>query len=87
MEDNVILAVFRLCARPVYNGGNGKDHWAYTSMVLYGPGHFKGNRVAGATTQDGQDATRVDPNDIFGSTYSDADQSKTRIRPRISIRR
>ena len=82
MEDNVIIAISSdFARRPVYNGGNGKDHWAYTSMVLYGPGHFKGNRVAGGTTQDGQDATRVDPNDIFGSTYSDADQSKTRIRP------
>lgn len=34
---------------PGYNGGNGKDHWAITSVLLMGRG-VTGNRVLGETT-------------------------------------
>jgi uncharacterized protein (DUF1501 family) len=33
---------------PYYNAGNGKDHWAVTSMLVAGPG-ISGGRVLGAT--------------------------------------
>lgn len=33
---------------PYYNAGNGKDHWAVTSMMVSGPG-LAGGRVFGAT--------------------------------------
>jgi len=33
---------------PYYNAGNGKDHWAVTSMLVAGPG-ITGGRVLGAT--------------------------------------
>lgn len=34
---------------PMYNSGNGKDHWSVGSMLLLSP-HIQGNRVIGATT-------------------------------------
>jgi uncharacterized protein (DUF1501 family) len=33
---------------PYYNAGNGKDHWAVTSMLVAGPG-ITGGRVVGST--------------------------------------
>lgn len=44
---------------PAYNMGNGKDHWAITSMMLMGDG-IKGDRVIGATDE-GHNALKIDP--------------------------
>ncbi|MBM4359227.1 MAG: DUF1501 domain-containing protein [Deltaproteobacteria bacterium] len=34
---------------PMYNDGNGKDHWSVGSMLLLSVDHIKGNRVIGGT--------------------------------------
>ena len=44
---------------PGYNMGNGKDHWAITSMMMMGDG-IKGDRVIGATDE-GHNALKIDP--------------------------
>lgn len=44
---------------PGYNDGNGKDHWAITSMMLMGDG-IKGDRVIGGTDE-GHNALKIDP--------------------------
>lgn len=44
---------------PAYNMGNGKDHWAITSMMLMGDG-IKGDRVIGGTDE-GHNALKIDP--------------------------
>jgi hypothetical protein len=44
---------------PAYNMGNGKDHWAITSMMLMGDG-IKGDRVIGGTDP-GHNALKIDP--------------------------
>ncbi|MEM8606229.1 MAG: DUF1501 domain-containing protein [Myxococcota bacterium] len=44
---------------PGYNGGNGKDHWPISSMMMMGPG-IPGNRVIGAT-DDRHGILTVDP--------------------------
>ncbi|MEM7436440.1 MAG: DUF1501 domain-containing protein [Myxococcota bacterium] len=47
---------------PGYNGGNGKDHWPISSMMMMGPG-IPGNRVIGAT-DDRHGILTVDPNTL-----------------------
>lgn len=60
LGDKVVFVVGSDFARtPAYNGGNGKDHWAYTSMFTLGT-PTGGQRVVGATT-DSQGITRVKP--------------------------
>ncbi|MDH3726686.1 MAG: DUF1501 domain-containing protein [Myxococcales bacterium] len=44
---------------PGYNGGNGKDHWPISSMMMMGPG-IPGNRVIGGT-DDRHGPLLVDP--------------------------
>ena len=44
---------------PYYNGGDGKDHWTITSMLVMGA-NVAGNRVIGATDS-AFNALRVDP--------------------------
>jgi hypothetical protein len=47
MEDEVVVVVCSEMGRtPLLNGSNGKDHWAYTSSLLFGPG-IEQNRVIG----------------------------------------
>lgn len=47
MEDETVVVVCSEMGRtPLRNGSNGKDHWAYTSALLFGPGIAQ-NRVIG----------------------------------------
>lgn len=59
---------------PGYNGGNGKDHWAFTSVLLMGSG-IPGNKVIGVT-DDGHSPLPLDP-----ATLQPA-QSGIRIEPK-----
>lgn len=44
-----------------YNNDNGKDHWAHTSMMVWGSSnHFNGDRVVGGTDNE-QRSRRVNP--------------------------
>ena len=45
---------------PGYTGGDGKDHWPISSMMMMGPG-IPGNRVIGAT-DDRHGPLLIDPN-------------------------
>ena len=54
---------------PGYNGGNGKDHWPVTSMMMMGPG-IPGNRVIGATDER-HGIRRLDP--VSFADVGDAD--------------
>lgn len=47
---------------PGYNGGNGKDHWSITSMMLMGKG-IPGDTVIGKTT-DRHNPYNIDPNTL-----------------------
>ncbi len=59
-EGDVVVVVGSDFGRtPVYNDGNGKDHWPVTSMVALGAG-IRGNRVIGGSTPDFR-ARAVDP--------------------------
>jgi len=60
--DNLIIVMGSDFGRTnKYNNDNGKDHWAHTSMMVWGgPAHFAGNRVAGAT-DDMQRSLAVNP--------------------------
>ncbi|MDP6947089.1 MAG: DUF1501 domain-containing protein, partial [Myxococcota bacterium] len=52
LSDSVVVMVSSDFSRtPTYNGNNGKDHWPYTSMMLYGPGRIPGGRLLGATDE------------------------------------
>lgn len=56
VRDNVVITVGSDFGRtPRYNDGNGKDHWAITSMMVMGNINgtpIPGNRVVGETTYD-----------------------------------
>jgi hypothetical protein len=57
--DEVVLVLMSEMGRtPKINGGNGKDHWPYTSVLLAG-GAVRGNQVVGST-DDKLIATSVD---------------------------
>ncbi len=47
LADEVVVIVMSEMGRtPLLNGGNGKDHWPYTSVMITGPG-VTGDRVVG----------------------------------------
>jgi hypothetical protein len=46
-DETVVVMVSEMGRTPLLNGSNGKDHWAYTSALLFGPGIAQ-NRVIGA---------------------------------------
>ncbi len=54
IADNLIIVMASDFARTnKYNEDNGKDHWAHTSMMIWGaPQFISGNRVVGATNDD-----------------------------------
>lgn len=55
---NIVIVVGSDFGRtPMYNDGNGKDHWSISSMLFMGKG-ITGNRVIGATDE-GQNALTV----------------------------
>jgi uncharacterized protein (DUF1501 family) len=63
IADQLIVAVGSDFGRtPGYNGGNGKDHWSITSMMLMGRG-IPGNKVIGETT-DRHRAIELDPQSL-----------------------
>lgn len=45
-QETIVCVVSEMARTPLLNGSNGKDHWAYTSALLFGPG-IAGNRVIG----------------------------------------
>jgi uncharacterized protein (DUF1501 family) len=57
---------------PYYNAGNGKDHWAVTSMLVSGPGIT--GRVLGATDAQFRPL-------LMGKSSLAPDASGTRLRP------
>lgn len=63
--DNLIIVMGSDFARTNrYNNDNGKDHWAHTSMMVWGgPAHFQGNRTVGATDNE-QRSRRINPNTL-----------------------
>lgn len=46
-DETVVVVLSELGRTPLLNAQLGKDHWPYTSMMLWGPG-IGGNRVVGA---------------------------------------
>ncbi len=77
LQDKVVVMISSDFARtPNYNGGNGKDHWPYTSMIVLGAG--VPSRVVGATTMS-QNALRVNPDTL--DVLPDDDSSGVRIEP------
>jgi hypothetical protein len=49
-DEVVIVAMSELGRTPRLNGGGGKDHWPFTSVLVAGPG-VAGNQVIGGTDQ------------------------------------
>ena len=47
----VVVIQSEMGRRPIYNKGNGKDHWSIGSAMFLGPG-IQGNRVIGATDEE-----------------------------------
>ena len=47
----VVVIQSEMGRRPIYNRGNGKDHWSIGSAMFLGPG-IQGNRVIGATDEE-----------------------------------
>jgi uncharacterized protein (DUF1501 family) len=78
-ESVVVMVSSDFSRTPGYNQNNGKDHWPYTSMILYGPGRIPGGRLLGAT-DDNQNLLRVKPNDPT-IVVADDDPSGVRITP------
>lgn len=50
LDEVVVVAMSELGRTPRLNGGGGKDHWPFGSMMVAGPG-VNGGRVIGATDQ------------------------------------
>lgn len=48
INEVVLVMMSEMGRTPKLNGGNGKDHWPYTSMLVAGAG-IKGNQAVGAT--------------------------------------
>jgi uncharacterized protein (DUF1501 family) len=46
-DETVVVVLSEMARTPTYNGDFGRDHWSYTSMLLFGPGLDSG-RVVGA---------------------------------------
>jgi hypothetical protein len=57
-EETVVVVVSEMGRTPLRNGANGKDHWAYTSALLFGPGITQ-NRVIGGF-DDGFNGATID---------------------------
>lgn len=66
LDRTLILAASEMGRTPVLNGGNGKDHWPYTSAMLVGGG-VAGGRTLGGTDDTlagrGVDRASGDPDD------------------------
>lgn len=45
-EDTVVVVLSEMGRTPLHNGSGGRDHWPYTSAMLFGPG-LAGDRVVG----------------------------------------
>jgi hypothetical protein len=76
VADNLIIVVGSDFGRtPGYNGGNGKDHWSITSMLLMGKG-IPGNKVVGVTDE------RHSPLGLDPKTLKPAASGGIRIEPR-----
>lgn len=61
-DDLIVMVGSDFGRTPGYNSGNGKDHWAITSVMLMGRG-IAGNRVIG-TTDARHVPVKVDPNTL-----------------------
>lgn len=48
IDEVVVVALSEFGRTPLLNGGNGKDHWPFTSALVVGSG-VRGNQVVGAT--------------------------------------
>lgn len=60
LRDQLVVIVQSEMGRtPIYNNGNGKDHWSIGSIMFLGKG-IKGNRVIGATDEK-QFGVNLDP--------------------------
>lgn len=46
LDETVVVVLSELGRTPALNGGDGKDHWPYTSSLVIGPG-LAGDRVVG----------------------------------------
>ncbi len=57
-EETVVVVISEMGRTPLINGSLGKDHWPYTSVMLWGPG-VRGDRVIGSFDL-AQYGTRVD---------------------------
>jgi uncharacterized protein (DUF1501 family) len=66
-DDVVVLVVSEMGRTPALNGDNGKDHWPYTSALLWGPG-IAGDRQVGGF----DDTFQGRPVDLDGGGFSDA---------------
>jgi len=70
----VVVIQSEMGRRPLYNKGNGKDHWSIGSIMFLGAG-IKGNRVIGATDEK-QFLVPVDASTLALST-----ETGIRVRP------
>ena len=50
LDEVTIVATSELGRTPKFNGAMGRDHWPYTSMMVFGSG-VRGNRVIGSTDE------------------------------------
>lgn len=50
-EDTVVVVLSEMGRTPLHNGGGGRDHWPYTSALLWGPG-LHTDRVVGGHDED-----------------------------------
>jgi hypothetical protein len=57
-EETIVVVCSEMGRTPLRNGSNGKDHWAYTSALLFGPGIAQ-NRVIGGF-DDGFNGATID---------------------------
>jgi len=57
-DEVVVVAMSEFGRTPMYNGGNGRDHWPFGSVLVAGSG-IRGNRVVGRT-DDGLVAVPID---------------------------
>ena len=73
-DDLVVMVSSDFGRTPGYNSGNGKDHWAVTSVLLMGSG-IPGNKVIGETDERHR-PKRIDPSTLAVS------ESGVRIEPK-----
>ena len=50
IESTTVMVLSEMGRTPVYNTAEGKDHWPYTSMLMFGQG-IQGGQVVGATDE------------------------------------